>query len=57
MESLAGCYDIRMIQGKKEADKGLATDVNEIQAFSHAMTVIIQEILQLDKKLDKLPSK
>ncbi len=57
MESLAGCYDIRMIQGKKEADKGLATDVNEIQAFSNSMTVIIQEILQLDKKLDKLPSK
>ncbi len=57
MENLAGCYDIRMWQGKQEADKWLATDINEIQAFSNAMTVIIQQILQADKKLDKLPSK
>ncbi len=57
MESLRGCYDIRLKDGQKELNKGTSTDLNEIQAFTRAMLNIILEILETDRKLDNLPSK
>lgn len=57
MESLKGCYDIRLKDGQKELSKWMSTDLNEIQAFTRAMLNIILEILETDRKLDNLPSK
>jgi hypothetical protein len=57
MDSLAGCYQIRMQQWKKTITKSLSTDFNEIQAFTTAMMQIIDQILTTDLKLDKLPTK
>jgi hypothetical protein len=56
-DNLAGCYTIRMGKWKEEAYKWLSTDLNEIQGFTDAMMNIILQIVDTDKKLDKLPSK
>lgn len=57
MDNLAGCYNIRLGKWKEESYKSLSTDLNEIQWFTQAMMSIILQILETDKKLDKLPSK
>ncbi len=57
MDNLAGCYNIRINQWKKQAYQWLSTDLNEIQGFTDAMMNIILQILDTDKKLDTLPSK
>ncbi len=57
MDSLAGCYKIRMETGKKEGYKGLSNDLSEFQAFTSSMMNIILQILETDRKLDRLPTK
>jgi hypothetical protein len=57
MDNLSGCYGIRIGKWKEESYKSLSTDLNEIQWFTQAMMGIILQILETDKKLDKLPSK
>ncbi len=57
MDSLAGCYSIRMYQWKKESYKSFSTDLNEIQGFTQAMMRIIDEILDADRILDSKPTK
>lgn len=54
MESLAGCYVIRMQEWQKNITKSLSTDFNEIQAFTTAMMQIIDQIIDRDRCLDKL---
>lgn len=57
MDSLAGCYATRIGIWQKEWYKSLSTDLNEIQAFTSAMMSIILEIIDTDRKLDRLPTK
>ncbi len=57
MDNLSGCYTIRLGKWKEEWYKWLSTDLNEIQWFTQAMMGIILQILETDKKLDKLPTK
>lgn len=57
MDSLAGCYALRMGQGQATAYKSLSTDLNEIQAFTSAMMDIIMSIIESDKSIDKIPAK
>jgi hypothetical protein len=57
MDSLAGCYALRMGQGQATAYKSLSTDLNEIQAFTSAMMDIIMSIIESDKPIDKIPAK
>lgn len=57
MEDLRWCLEIRLKDGQKEANKGLSTDLNEIQSFTRSMLNIIWEILEVDRKFDNLPSK
>ncbi len=57
MDNLAGCYNIRIRQWQKIANDNFATDLNEIQGFTQAMTKVIRSILDADMKLDWLPTK
>ncbi len=57
MDNLAGCYQISLGMGQKEAYQSLSSDLNEIQAFTQAMMRIILDILDTDRKLDTLPTK
>lgn len=57
MDNLAGCYNIRIRQWQKIANDNFATDLNEIQGFTQAMTKIIVSILDADMKLDWLPTR
>lgn len=57
MDSLAGCYATRIGRGQRESYNSLSTDLNEIQAFTSAMMNIILEIIDTDRKLDRLPTK
>ena len=51
------CYTTRIAEGKRTAQQGFSTDLNEIQAFTQAINRIIVNILGGDIKLDFLPSK
>lgn len=57
VESLTGCYSLRVGQGKQEGYQSFSTDLNEIQGFTSAMMDIIRQILDTDLKLDGLPTK